>query len=867
MAGFLPDELEDGLPGPPDDISLGNADSGGGTDDGDEPDRRAVDLSDPGPLLSLKPDAACKYALKLWNAQNRTMNRRKVRWKANYLRRIGVPGVRLIRTDYDRSEYTVWAPPGGSRTPPVVNKAARLCRRVADNLFSDPPVPAAEPASDSDEDRAAAEFATRALTQEGSESGYNNLRTAREAFDKASIYGSGFRRYWIDPNGAGHRTREILASKNATELGDGEETPLIDPQTGLEDPNPIKRYVAKDGQTLTDDPEDAQLVWVEKIKCEVLTGQHVRLLPETVTHIGQADGCMVGAFLQWAHVKNRFPDAIAKLSDQQVRRMAKYRPEQFRDLLPDWMIDAPIGTKTEPGTDEEQDQPVPDDAFVFVMTVYYKAGPQYPMGCYFVLGGATEVLHREEWIGQNADGVVEPLDIPLDQFRQFMEGHDDPYGIGLMDLLGPENEIWNAQWGSWIEHLDRFNNRKWFIPINSLLQPKAMQQMTGTFIPVNPGGEPYPETVPEYPKASVDLLDRMTDQMNDESGLQQAAQGLEVPEIKSGVQANYTVEQANKALAEIHQNAVLGLTRGWRIVQQQIRTGYTTPRKLRYLGEDNAWKEEEWTGSDLGSTRDVVIQEGSFTMQTPSQKATVASQYAQSQVLTPDQYKEVVRTQIQPLLAVQDDPHLLRIRRQITVWKRGPSKQLKQQAALAQIQSASVPAGAPAGAPGGQPGMAPPANGGPPPDPLLQAAAGLFARLPIDLEPQVAVIRHQEMARTMAGSEFSKQPPSWQTAFVNEYQAMRSAAGVSTLQEQSQNAANQANQAMLLKEIPQIVAKANVDATNVMQFEQAARSAYTPTGQPIPPQQPAQPAQGAPPQGQQPPNYQQPPQRPQLAVL
>ena len=165
------------------------------------------------------------------------------------------------------------------------------------------------------------------------------------------------------------------------------------------------------------------------------------------------------------------------------------------------------------------------------------------MGCYFVMGGDTQVLHREQWVGETADGTVEPLDIPLDQCRQFMEGHDDPYGIGLMDLLGPENEIWNAQWGSWIEHLDRFNNRKIFVPMNSILQPKQMQQMTGTYISINAGGEPYPETIPPYPKESVDLLDRMTDQMNDESGLQQAAQGLEVPEIKSGVQANYTVEQ------------------------------------------------------------------------------------------------------------------------------------------------------------------------------------------------------------------------------------------------------------------------------------------------------------------------------------
>lgn len=846
MAGFLTDELEDGMPPPPDDIGFGDDTVGGDSSGEPATDPRAVQVDDNGPLLKLKPAQAAKFAIKLWVAQDRTMNRRKTRWRANFLRRLGVQGVRLFRPDIDRNEWSMWAPAGASRTPPSVNKAARLCRRVEDNLFSDPAIPEAEPENESDEARAAAEFATRVLTQESSEAGLDLQRLARESFSKASTYGSGFRRYWVDPNGGGHRSRELLASKNATEVGNGEDDPLKDPTTGMQDPNPIIRYVAHDGRTITDDAGKAQLIWVEKLKAEVLTGHHVRLIPETVNGIGDADGAMVAAFLQYAHVKARFPDAIKKLKPDQIRTMGKFRPERWRDLLPDWMIDAPTGTKT-PGDDDQNADadPIPDDAFVFVLTLYYRATPQYPMGCYFVLGGDSQVLHRDTWIGEDADGKVEPLDIPIDQCRQFMEGHDDPYGTCLMDLLGGQNEIRNAQWASWIEHLDRFNQRKWFLPITSILQPKQMQQTTGTYLYVNPGGIPVAEDVPDYPKASIELLNLTTEEMNDESGLQQAAQGLETPEITSGVQANYTVEQANKALSEVHQNAMSMHVRGWRIMQQQIRCFYTTPRKLRFLGEDNGWKEKEWTGSDLGSTRDVAIQEGSFTMQTPSQKATVANQYAQAGLLTHDQYQDVIRTQIQPLLALKDDPHLLRVRRQITTWKDGPSDELKQQAAAAQaVQPPSGQPGTPP-VPGAAPGPLP-MGGQPAPDPLLQAASQIFARLAIDVEPQIAQIRHNELARTMASGAFTKQPASWQTAYVNEYQAMRQAAGVMTLTEQSQSQQNQMHQQILLKEIPTIVEKATVDATNVMQTTQAAMAGYQPP-------QPGQPQPGQPPQQQQPP--------------
>lgn len=936
MAGFLRDELEGDTQAPiPDDVGFGDDSVSNSGDDTAPrgPGPRVVQEGGAadGPLLTLPDKLAAAYALKLWRSQDVIMHRRWVRWRANRLRREGVPGVRLVRTNYDRNEYSVWAPPGGSRTPPSINKAARLVRRVADNIFSDPPLPEAEPASDSDEDRAAAEFTTRVLENEGSEAGFDNLRRVREAFNKASVYGSAFRYWVVDPTAGGHITREVLASPRAEKMGDGEGDPLIDPTTQQADPNPVTRYVGKDGQTLTDDPREAQLVWVEGIRCTVLTGHHVRFLPRTAPGIAEAEGVLIAQFVTWAEIRTRFPDAVAELSPEAAKAMAKWRPERFKELLPDWEHEVYAGTRVPKHTAEADDedegatrasapatnlgdraqqtpnsaggvvgtdgrrrggaedpdddtdtaggagsgeQPVPDDAQVFLLSAYLRASNQYPLGCCYIQGGDKVVLDRGPWVGEDPDGKTEKLDIPVDQIRQWGEGSDDPYGWCLMDMLGPINEVIGAQYGSWLEHLERFNSRKMFLPTTSILQPRAMQQSTGTYIAINAGGAPVPEEIPDYPHDSIALLDRCNAEANDESGLQEAAQGLEVQNIKSGVQANYTVEQANKAMSELQQNVMTALVRGWRIQTQQIRAKYKTPRKLRLLADDDAWKEREWTHSDLGSTRDVKLQEGSFTMQTPAQKATVAGQYAQQKVIDAPQYKEIIRTLIRPLLALQDDPHLLRIRRQITDWKDGPSDQLKAaqakyKAMLPALQPPApppgapgaampAPAGPPPGAPAPQPAagpppappapqgppgpglsgpmggapMAPPPPPPPPPSPFQQSAQSLFARLPVDLEETVAQVRHEELARTMASGEFAKQPPEWQQAYTTEYEAMRAAAGVMTVTEQAQSQQSQAAQAIALAEVPKVVAQAKVDATTVGQFEEAVKAGYT--GAPLP---------------------------------
>jgi hypothetical protein len=54
------------------------------------------------------------------------------------------------------------------------------------------------------------------------------------------------------------------------------------------------------------------------------------------------------------------------------------------------------------------------------------------------------------------------------------------------------------------------------------------------------------------------------------------------------------------------------------------------------------------------------------------------------------------------------------------------------------------------------------------------------------LEQDVAVKRHDELKQAMATADFAKHPPEWQNLFVQEYEAMRQAGGIQTVQEQQQ---------------------------------------------------------------------------------
>ena len=158
------------------DQELADFEAEGGPSRGDSTlaNEPAKDLAD---LLRLKDKGqAAKLLMQKWREQDKLMRSRLNLWKANRLRRLGITGVQLVK-DRDTKAVQVWMPPGPQI--PALNKADRLCRRVAATLFSDPAVPEALPAGDEDTDREAAEFTTRVLTDLGSESQLDDHGTNR----------------------------------------------------------------------------------------------------------------------------------------------------------------------------------------------------------------------------------------------------------------------------------------------------------------------------------------------------------------------------------------------------------------------------------------------------------------------------------------------------------------------------------------------------------------------------------------------------------------------------------------------------------------------------------------------------------------
>lgn len=765
------------------DEETGALPGGGGSSSRPAYDENGVDLKkQPAPLMAASAPAVAKLNVREWERQEEPMRGRKARWLVNRMRRQGVIGVYAYKPDKDRNEWKVYIPLGARKVPTSLNQAARLCRRLKSNLYADPPTPEATPDTDSDEDRSTAEFTTRVLQVEGSSAGYNNLKSARRAFDAACTYDSGFRHHYIDPKGGGRQPKKIQASPAARTVRDALYTTVNepDPATGqmrvvrYPQPGPyVTRYVkpaapvggavpglapdvgrqAAFDAELTDDASEADYEWLPKVKHEVLTGRNVRLYPETASDVSEAAELRIGQLVSVCELKRRF-ETVAAMSDENLAKLCRYRPPHPKDVLPPHLKDtAKIGAAQ---MSEGNPEKLTDDAFAFIVTTYHIVDGEYPNGCYIVTGGDEFILDRREWVGTKPDGVKVPLLIPVDQCKGWEEGEDDPYGYGLMHLLGTGNELRAQQLGAYIEHLERFNRRKVWYPWNSPLSPKEMQAEQGTYLPYNPQiGAPQVEQVPEFPGDAVAMLDRTTSELNSESGLEAPAQGQNPPGVESGYHAQQLIEQVSVGLSDIKQANEDMITRGWLIDAQLIMAFYTVPQRVAYVGDDGEHKEREFTGADLGGFKDIQITKGSFTMLSPSAKMAIAEHMMSTSIISPQEGRRIILGNVGGTLGVEDDPAYLRIRRQLSRFLDGPPKDST-------------------------------------PDQWPQIAADIFDRRQTDLLPDAAAMRWAEIARAINGTKYAKQPAAWRQYLDLEGQAMRQGAGITTLAEQQAAQAAQA---------------------------------------------------------------------------
>lgn len=695
-------------------------------------------------LLDMEEKDAARRMLKEWDESHRDIKPFKEQWKANRARSKGFTGVKIIKA---QNEAKAYIPRGASPNHAVMNKAARLKRRLRSTIFADPPIPEATPASDDDMDRDAAEFTTRVLQDVTSEGNLDYGLRCADAFDLGSDYGSGLIRFWVNPQGNGWRPKQIMACQQCQT----EDT--VDDPVYAGAPK-VVRYVRDDG-TLTDNNREAAMEWLPKLECELLTGKHVRFMPPTARDLWDAEGVMVGMMVPLSVLKTTFPQSVGQMPPEELKKLVSVRRDKSEELLP---------AHKRSQSDDQRD----DAAYVFVLTRYTKQCPAYPKGLYAIACGEDMLLHRGKWFDEQH---MQPLDIPLTQFKQYVE-EDNPYGQGVMEMLGPGNEIRASILGAMLRYIDRFGRRKIFLPMQSNIQPHQLQSEEATVLHMVPGGKPEYEDVPDFPAIFEKMLAMETQDLDDESGLQQTAQGLAPTSVKSGLHAERIIEQVIVGLSDLIQNTQRAYVRGCRVMVQLIRAYYTVPQRVQWVGEDGAYKAREWTGEDLGSTKDVRIMKGSFTQLSPSAKAAVAQAYAQMGIIPPEDLQHAVQGNVGGLLGLQDNKHRQRVRRQIDEWEKGPPEGWAPPEPQQQIDPMT-----------GQAVLVPV------PDPVSSA---IFEPLPVDEVMEVALIRHYELARAMSSTSFARWKGPWQQAFMQAYESARMAAGKVTVKEQQMMAQQQA---------------------------------------------------------------------------
>ena len=608
----------------------------------------------------------------------------------------------------------------------------------------------------------------------------NFRRLQESASDLAHTYASSFVYGCVDPTGGGWEAMDVYAHPNAVSADAPTEDPepptipqpAVDPMTGqpalgldgqpmMQDaPNPkylgpsaglVRRFVMPDS-SLSATSKGARKRWLPKVKYQLLPSLNVAFVPHTVTQgIDEAEGVVLCVPTTIGELKRKFPETVGKYDADKLQALAQWRPRRFAMLK-----------ETNPayeGAPKSQSEPVTDDQPCYPLTLYFRSKADYPLGAY-ILVAANDVLHRQAWhVTHEQTGEDECLDLPLAQCRDMDGTHDgDPFGKALAEYLGPLDEINGQVWVYLLEYLYRHGNPNVFTLSTSPVQPEELRRRDGTPIEILTRDDmPLYEQVPDLPRQITEIAKAVSAELNSESGLEQAAQGVASASVQSGRHAEQIIEQALVALGTMKRNVDDFITRLWRIHLQLVRAFFTVPQTMRYETDDGSWKVREWTNVDLLSTKDVRIARGTSTMQPAGAKRAQALEDLQAGVIDLDEFRELTAQHSTATFGRQDNPHRQRVMRQIAAWKDGPET----------IDGVAD-------------------------EELTTEAAGVFAPLPTDEDPVGARIRYRELTKLVNSTAFLKHPPAWRQPVLLALEAARFNAGIQTAAQQAQAAQQQA---------------------------------------------------------------------------
>lgn len=722
--------------------------------------------------------------------------------------KLGYPWSTLTK-EPTRDVYKQTLPYGsaGITVQAVPNKSWDLINKTTEALLVDFPEADAEPTDDTEEAQGAKEMANRFLAQDAGEQGTNDAVLFNDRVNRAMTSSSSYIECWTDPTGGGYVPLQIEAHPQAQDP----KQPMVGP-----DGNPtadlILRYVklGLDGQpeAFVEEASQASPQWQPKIRESKWQREHIRVFPESMP-VEKADKVIILGFCTIGEAKKRWK-SVAAMDPQALSKLTDWTPNRYLVLLPPFQR---ARWKLTDGRDKEK-AGSSDERIMFYYHIFAKASPDYEKGADVVVSGTDggliidrQLLAKEVKVQEKSE--IRCMEIPVVQVTPRADPDEaDPSGRAFIEMFAgaAENNAFLAM--SFSQIIDQILHTPFTIPSTSPIEGWQVEEAraSGDFLIVTrPEDKPTQLNPPLVPTQFFNMYELADEAINSIANSERAARGADNSKERSGKALQIAVQQNNVSLSGM-QNAVNSAYARWcRLKIERAMADFSTAQQISYVGEDGAYKQDEWTGVDFAKIGKVSIKAGTGTMMPPDQKVQFIGNLVGANLLPQDEAQDSARPWFSKRLGLPDDPQQQRVERQITAWNHGPppqavdamgqptaapwlnqaqvyqeakavADQQNQQAQADYQQRQSVKQANEANANTLQlPGTAP---AEPPPEqiqPQAPAPWSPFMPLPMDDEPLIAQLRMRRLSKLMAKTSFSSQHPLWQQLVIDEYNRMRQA--------------------------------------------------------------------------------------------
>jgi hypothetical protein len=530
----------------------------------------------------------------------------------------------------------------------------------------------------------------------------------------------------------------------------------------------VFRYVT-DGQQFTDNPAEAAIQWLPKHMRDVLGPQHVRTVPDTAD-VANAEAVVLLMFGPLSDLKRRVPE-LSEWDDAQLARLVEWKPRRAKVLVP-----SALRNRWKDQQGKKDNLTIDDNTLVFWYYKYCKGGPSYTDGAEIIVTGIDggmvlkkATLRKDLPPTDGGEARVLLRSVPVSQCKSLHDSETrDPFGKAPIDLFGATNEGLANLYGAVQEDTTNRLNPNSFIPSTSPVQAWQLAQRNKEPIPIySKEDAPFYEEFADLPTFLPQVIDKLETSMQEAAMLGTAAENLNSPQSVSGTAKTIELTQAKTNLAPVAQNFFTFVKRYWRLKLELAQAFLTIPQQVEYLGADQAYKQEHWTGADFAGVKDVSVLPGTGTMMDPTQKQNFLANAQANLWIEADEAAEVGRSAVSDDLGLKASPHEDTTKRELALWTKGP-------------QEGWTPA-APQVDPGtGQPMVDPQTN-----QPAMTPPSSTpFLPRPTDDDPTVAKRQYAVLRDFIASSDYSKHPPEWRALLDQRYVMARQAAGIATIAEQ-----------------------------------------------------------------------------------